>query len=378
VSPVKAAHYRLCNAAAGSSSCSTGIRSAGGIERLDNVTIPAAGDYTLSVWLEDEAGNADGGTASDPVRLRFDDQPPQAAFEFLNESDPTKLDVRTSDAVSGVAEGVIEFRRTGWRQWHGLQTSLHGDGHLSARLDDLDLPNDTYELRARVRDRAGNELTGYDREDGARMTLNLPLRAASRIELEKARRKGKPSTELSGTLRAASGGPLAGAAISVFEQPRTGGGFRKIASVHTNASGKFTHVLAAGPSRTVSVRYDGSPLIKPAVENVAIRVPARTTITANRRSLRNGQSVRLGGRLRGGPVPDGGKLIDLQAFYRGQWRTFATPRSDGRGNWSFRYRFEATRGIVRYRFRARIRREAAYPYELGYSRAVAVTVRGPA
>jgi hypothetical protein len=76
-------------------------------------------------------------------------------------------------------------------------------------------------------------------------------------------------------------------------------------------------------------------------------------------------------------VPDGGKLIDLQAFYRGQWRTFATPRSDGRGNWSFRYRFEATRGLVRYRFRARIRREAAYPYELGYSRAIAVTVRGP-
>ena len=36
----------------------------------------------------------------------------------------------------------------------------------------------------------------------------------------------------------------------------------------------------------------------------------------------------------------------------------------------------ATRGTVRYRFRARIRREAAYPYELGYSRSLVVTVRG--
>ena len=38
--------------------------------------------------------------ASDPVRLRFDDEPPRAAFEFLDEDDPTKLDVRTADPVS--------------------------------------------------------------------------------------------------------------------------------------------------------------------------------------------------------------------------------------------------------------------------------------
>jgi hypothetical protein len=106
-------------------------------------------------------------------------------------------------------------------------------------------------------------------------------------------------------------------------------------------------------------------------------VPARTTLRVNRASLRNGESVRFSGRLAGRPVPEGGKLIDLQAHYRGRWRTFATPRSDGRGRWSYRYRFGATRGLVSYRFRARIRREAAYPYELGYSRTIAVTVRGP-
>jgi hypothetical protein len=46
------------------------------------------------------------------------------------------------------------------------------------------------------------------------------------------------------------------------------------------------------------------------------------------------------------------------------------------GRWSYDYRFEATRGVVTYRFRARIRRKAAYPYELGRSRVVRVTVRG--
>ena len=103
---------------------------------------------------------------------------------------------------------------------------------------------------------------------------------------------------------------------------------------------------------------------------------AQSTIAVDRRFALNGQAVRFRGRLVRGPIPDGGKLIDLQAFYRGRWRTFATPRTDSRGRWSYDYRFEATTGVVTYRFRARIRREAAYPYELGRSRVVRVTVRG--
>ena len=129
-----------CSTGSGSPRCVSGSRSATGIENLENVSVPGPGDYTLNVWLEDEAGNADSGTASDPVRLRFDDEPPRAAFEFLDEDDPTKLDVRTADPVSGVAGGVIEFRRNGWRQWHGLQTSVLADGRLSARLNDVELP----------------------------------------------------------------------------------------------------------------------------------------------------------------------------------------------------------------------------------------------
>jgi hypothetical protein len=96
----------------------------------------------------------------------------------------------------------------------------------------------------------------------------------------------------------------------------------------------------------------------------------------NRHSARNGSGVIFTGRLRGAPIPGGGKLIDLQAFFRRRWRTFATPRTNSQGEWLYRYRFEATTGTVRYRFRARIRREAAYPYELGHSRVVRVTVTG--
>jgi hypothetical protein len=144
----------------------------------------------------------------------------------------------------------------------------------------------------------------------------------------------------------------------------------------TDSSGRFSYGARTGPSRTVRFEYGGTRTTRPARAEVRILVRAGSSIAVNRRFALNGQTVSFHGRLRGGPVPDGGKLIDLQAFYRGRWRTFATPRTDAHGRWSYDYRFEATRGVVTYRFRARIRREAAYPYELGHSRVVRVTVRG--
>lgn len=61
---------------------------------------------------------------------------------------------------------------------------------------------------------------------------------------------------------------------------------------------------------------------------------------------------------------------------RGQYRTFATTRSGRTGRWSYGYRFDGTRGRQVYRFRARVPREANYPYVTGVSRHLRVVVRG--
>ena len=91
---------------------------------------------------------------------------------------------------------------------------------------------------------------------------------------------------------------------------------------------------------------------------------------ASRHRVVNGEDVTFRGRLRGRPLPTPGKLIELQAYARGRWLTFGTTRANPRtGRWSYPYRFSATRGNVRYRFRARVPKEASYPYETGASRA---------
>jgi hypothetical protein len=214
------------------------------------------------------------------------------------------------------------------------------------------------------------------------MQVRLPLRRASLLRL---RLRGRPdqalvvrgrAARLTGWLETEAGDPIAGAPVFVSQQRRTGGGWRSLPTLSSDAHGRFSFRAGEGASRTVRFAYQGTPRVKPATALLRMLVPARSAIRVDRRSVRNGEAVNFSGHLIGGPVPQGGKLIDLQAYYRGSWRTFATPRTDAHGRWRYRYRFGATSGVVRYRFRARIRREAAYPYELGYSRRVRVTVRG--
>ena len=218
------------------------------------------------------------------------------------------------------------------------------------------------------------------------MRLVLPVRAAGGIVLSARRcrdrgRRCKPvrtirnGTTVHGRLTA-NGGPVTGGSVTVLSRPRTGGAFDPVATLRTDADGRLSFKAGAGPSRTLRFRWAGTGTARPAATGIDVLVPARSSITVDRRRVLNGGSVTFSGRLVGRPLPDGGKLVDLQVKLRGRWRTFAAPRAGSGGRWSYAYRFEATRGVVRYSFRARIRREAAYPYELGHSRIVRVTVRG--
>jgi hypothetical protein len=392
-SPITRSHYSLCRLPP-VAPCTRGSRTGVAISNLDGLSVPSPGEYSLRLWLEDEAGNANEANASAEVRLRMDDVAPDGKFELLDEADPRRLDVRVFDIGSGVTAGTIELRRSGNRQWHELATTLDAGG-LHAYVDDDGLPDGTYEARAIVRDGVANERIIDRREDGERMSLSLPLRAQSRIALtvegrskrcrrRRGRRCPRPralvlrgSGIVRGAVTSAGGDPLARSAVTVAEQSRTPAVPRRTQTLVTDGAGRFEFRAGAGPSRTLRFRFPGTALLKPAVAEANVLVPARSTISVSRRYLLNGQTVAFAGRLVGRPVPDGGKLIDLQAFYRNRWRTIATPRADQQGKWTFRYRFEATSGLVRYRFRARIRRETAYPYELGYSRVARVTVRGP-
>jgi len=373
------------------------------------IVVDSDGQHTVTYHATDAAGND---SAERAVTFKVDRSAPEtAAIHPPDPADPRRILVDVADRTSGVAGGIVQIRRSDGGDWSSLPTKLV-DGRLDAYLTNDALPDGSYELRALVRDIAGNTAIGTQRTDGAAATLQFPLRLPTAVALGRSHRVrtcrtvrhrngrsgrrcstsvrstplGGPvrlgfgqRTIVDGSLRSTDGNqPVRGGSLVVSEQPSGTGHVRQIGVVHTDVRGSFSYRTSSGPSRVLSFSYRGTDTTRPAEGAATLLVSAGTTLRVDRSRVLNGDSVLFAGRLRGGYVPSAGKLVTLQAYVPGRrrWITFATPRTGRNGAWSHRYRFEATSGVVRYRFRAVVPREVGYPFEPGHSGMVAVLVRG--
>ncbi len=340
----------------------------------------------MRVWLRDAAGNESKDTAQ-AVSVKLDDTPPVVAFGPIDANDPTRIDIEASDGTSPVVRGEAEIRRRGDPRWLPI-TTTRWSGGFAGRLDDEHLADGAYELRALVADSAGNERSTTVDVSGHAAVRQVPARVNTRLVVGQARRSHRVivnptvgygrTVVLSGRLTTPGANPVADANIEVWEQaPLPGDQSRRVAVVKTNRGGRFRFKASRGASRTLRFRYPGTSIVRARTSQVTLAVRARTTLRSSRAHVVNGDDITLRGRVLGKPLPTVGKLVQLQAFSRGKWLTFATPRAKpSTGRWSYDYRFTATRGTVRYRFRARIPRESGFPYTSGTSRHVFVTVRG--
>jgi hypothetical protein len=398
--PIVAASYELC--AVGAGTCIRRRADGANVSEL-RVAVPAQGQWKLSLWRRDAAGNESAAAASVPVILRYDAEPPELAFEPPPASDPTLVTVPVTDRVSGLAGGAIEISRQGSSVWQALPAQQEGS-RLVARLDDAAMPSGIYALRARAHDQAGNERSTTQRVDGRPMVLALPLRIAShmkagirhtRVVRRTERRGGERHriprrvtvlrrsarvglgrrVKVVGQITNRDGQGIPGAEVRVFSRPVSKPD-QLVGVVQTDGQGRFTYAATGTMSRALRFAYGGSPLVLPTQRQVKLRVPAVTSLRVSRRRVVNGQAVTFEGRVRSTPLPRGGKLVALQVKLSDRWQTFRTTRGDDAGRWSVRYRFKRTRGVQHYRFRAALPREAGYPFELGRSRSLTVRVRG--
>jgi hypothetical protein len=402
IAPIRAVRTAICpavNSPDAWSGCRHRTIQGAGIDTVKDLQVPHAGQWVVRVWLEDAAGNQDARTAQSAL-LRLDDSAPQVAFGPTDADDPGRIDVRASDSVSPLRRTEIEYRRRGDRSWTPLATSTTSSG-FSARLDDEHLADGSYELRARAFDSAGNERSTDRLANGSLATRRVPIRVNTRLvagqikHLTARRAKGrKPrrrrvivvrptvrygrTIPIEGRLTTPGGNPVANAAIEVWQRISVpAANWRRVAVIGTDGSGGFTFKALRGPSRALRFRYPGTRLVRARTSEVEIHVKATTTIRSSRTRVVNGDEVTFRGRVLGRPLPSTGKLLKLQAYSRGRWLTFATPRANAlSGRWSYRYRFTATRGTVRYRFRAEVPTESGFPYKRGTSRSVRVAVRG--
>jgi hypothetical protein len=390
-SPIVGAGWRLT----GPGGYDSGAQLAPGRDRaaLADLTVPAAGEYKLHLWLRDEAGN-EAPAAAVEVPLRFDNVPPGVAFATAGggEGPPHEVSAEVSDALSGPASGTISFKRAGAPAWSELPTRLTavgapGTARLTAPLPELD-PG-TYLFRADATDAAGNTATTTRRADGTEMSLRREPPSGTLLF---ARLRGAPgrgdsltvpfgtAALLGGRLTRVDGSGLPGHELRVVERPLRGALVpARTQTVRTGERGGFELRLEPGPSRRVSVPV-------PAVEGPAaperpaleLRVRAGVSLRAAPLALSTGQLLRLSGRVRsrGAPIPRRGKLVAIQYLEQSthRWRPALIVRSDRGGRFRAHYRFRYITSPTSIRLRATALAEERWPYSPGSSRTVTVRV----
>ncbi len=183
---------------------------------------------------------------------------------------------------------------------------------------------------------------------------------------------------IAGRLTGAGGVPIGAAQVDVSSTAAYAGArTAAMASVLTDADGRFTLSVPAGSSsRTLrfaySAAFDAQPV---ATRTLTLSVRAGVALSVTPRTVSVGRSIRFSGRLRGGPVPSGGKLLVLEARSPGgAWLEFDVIRSDARGRFHAGYRFKFP-GPAVYQFRVLCEAEADYPYATGASSVVGVFER---
>ena len=203
--------------------------------------------------------------------------------------------------------------------------------------------------------------------------------AGRRLEARVVRGRGSDggphSVSIQGRLLSAGGSPVAGARVCVATRvPIPGVLEQVVAAPVTGSHGRFSAELPRGPSRDVRVAYwwDRANVAERRI-HLSMRAHPHLLIRPHR-LLHNGDTARFAVKLHGPAA--GRRWVRIQARSGHRWVEVRNGRTNGRGIYRARYRFHATSGRRRYRFRAVVPSQRGYPYERGNSRVHRVTVVG--
>lgn len=161
--------------------------------------------------------------------------------------------------------------------------------------------------------------------------------------------------------------PLSGARMGVIDNPLLNGRPRL---VRVGRGGRFRIRLRPRQSTKIQpILVSAGGVAQACGKPHVLNVRAGVRFAASPRQLRNGESIRMTGRVSGRGIPRQGKSVAIQARARGaaSWTNVTLLRSDSLGRFHFAYRFRKTFQLTTYEFRAVAPRQRGYPYFRGWS-----------
>jgi hypothetical protein len=276
-----------------------------------------------------------------------------------------------SDASSGVQGGQIAIRAKPTDPFTPLPTTLRR-GRLLATVPKGKRPSN-FGIHVSATDHAGNVTSGQ----ATTMSLNTRLNGhAVKVRRASATVPYEHVVAVTGRLTTVDGFRLGGQVLTVTSTERLAGAKPQVfRTVTTSPTGRFGFTVPAGPSRRIDVTYGGGVDLLHRTRSVTLKVPASSTIHADRTTVSGAATVHFSGHLGllGARAPKGGKIVVLEAEQHGRWSTVASTTARGRkAAWHAAAHFRGNPG--RFPVRLRIPREAVFPYAQGHSRAITVRV----
>ncbi len=384
-----------------------------------------AADITLSQPAGPTVSAVSGGLAEDPTVSGTTDvafhatDPGSGVYEAIVEVDGQAFEheVVNEDGgrchdVGGTTDGLPAFLYT---------QPCPAEASADIPLDTTALTNGEHHVVVSVTDAAGNAATVLDREIAVANQLSpspptpavcgpsapangrgsgqSPILTAGWRGHKGARLRARygPAHTIEGTLTApastsddppgtpatsgahAAGAPIPNAQLEVCELPAyRGAPATLIAAPRTAPNGHWSLALPRNLSSvTLGVGYRRNPLeAQPAaLQTLTLTVPAALNLHITPRAAASGGTIHFGGRLRGGPIPPGGKQLVLEARSPGgSWIEFHVIRTRPGGRFAYLYRFRLP-GPARYQFRVLCEAEADFPFAAGVSNMVGVFER---
>ena len=109
--------------------------------------------------------------------------------------------------------------------------------------------------------------------------------------------------------------PIDGASILV-QQAVSGSTPKLLATLRTDAAGRFDQVVPAGPTCRLELVYAGTKVLRTTSTTASVQVGGRATVAVGSRPVA-GRQLTISGRVLGGWIPAGGVLVQLWYGSRG-------------------------------------------------------------
>lgn len=380
-----------------------------------NIPVTGEGPKSLRYSATDLAGNS---SDVSTVDFGIDASNPTGYLEHPDAATPTVIAAPLADVVSGLDGAQIDVQRVSGGDWLTLPTGLAGlsgeavggypnSARALTRFPDTTLPEDKYRVRVRTKDQAGNPLvTDRDRNGNPLIVDSANMRAYSGLSamLFKAKRTCKKKRGVRGVrcVKRARGKVVflggsanlnvaykRGAVVQGFlvdaqtkalgRQPieiytKAAGKSEILAgTTSTRADGSYVFKLKPGVSRDVRVYYPGTETRRDTSAAVKLGTGAKLNLRVSKKRALTGQTVVFRGTVTSfdRAVPAAGKIVALQFYAGKKWRpAVAIARTDSKGRFSVKYKFDGKRVKARIVFRVIAPSEENWGHSTSASRPV--------